>query len=514
MNRLAPLLALLALLPAAAVAAPPAGQSALLNGMHDIESLSFMTSATSGCDKGWITDLQYIGTSGTPSADCHASATSAGVSIIQRLDASSSEAVPKSTSQSAGYGAAFAAFVAQCSKIHVWIVGNEPNQFYGKSDPDCTADLYATAYVEVHKKVHALSGHAQDLVLATANSPYSPGCLQSSRMIIDRIEAKGITPDGFALHVYTQVSTGSSLTSSAVSDTKTVSDTTTDECSGGATWSDTWYWNFYIYRDYLKVIEGRGLAGKPVFITESGNACTASSGNACYPNANVGYFQALYAEVASHNKGSSSTKIRAVTPYRWTTNDDGTGRDFSIGNRSTLQADLKQAFAKGYAWTTPASCTGPTTDGGSPVQSDSGAGSADGSVGGDLPGVGEGLPGGGAGVAGSGCGCTVGDGGRGRGGHAAVLVIAILLGLRVRSRITRSLRPPIHPGWRRCSSVTFRGVCALLSPCQPGASSTSVDRFILERTLSGSRTRTRTRTSAGTSASTSTSTIPITRSGE
>jgi hypothetical protein len=340
------------LAPCRGEAAPP-GQSALLNGMHDPEALSWMKTATAGCDRGWITDLRTIGSSGSPATECHAAAVAASVAIIQRLDASGSESTPKNTAEIPGYAASFAAFAAACSTTHVWIVGNEPNFTIGKSDPDCSTELYAAAYVQVHKKLHAVAGHDADLVLVASNSPFSPGCLHSLRTIIQRIKAQGITPDGFALHAYTRASTGSALTAALVTDGATQNDTTYDECPGGATWNDTWHSHFLIYKDYIGVIEAQGLAGKPVFITESGNACDAKSGNACYPDANVGYFQALYAAAAAHNQSSSATKVRAITPYRWTSNDDGTGRDFAIGARPQLLLDLKQAFAHQYAWTTP-----------------------------------------------------------------------------------------------------------------------------------------------------------------
>ena len=40
----------------------------------------------------------------------------------------------------------------------------------------------------------------------------------------------------------------------------------------------------------------------------------------------------MYAEIRSYN-ASHITKVRAITPYRWTGNDDGSGRDFAIGTR-------------------------------------------------------------------------------------------------------------------------------------------------------------------------------------
>ena len=55
--------------------------------------------------------------------------------------------------------------------------------------------------------------------------------------------------------------------------------------------------------------------------------------------------------------------------------------------------------------------------------------------------------------------------------------------LRARDKINQSFRRPIHPDWLRCSSVAYRRVCSLLTPCQSGASTFSPDRFILSRTL-------------------------------
>jgi hypothetical protein len=56
--------------------------------------------------------------------------------------------------------------------------------------------------------------------------------------------------------------------------------------------------------------------------------------------------------------------------------------------------------------------------------------------------------------------------------------------LRALARIYWPLGPPIHPVWQRCSSVTYRGVCALLAPCQTGASTLEVGQLILARALS------------------------------
>jgi hypothetical protein len=441
---------LVLLAPSTVAAAPPPGQSALLNGMHDIESLGWMVTATDGCDKGWITDLQYIGQSGSAAGACRTEATDQGISILMRLDVDGGRSFPTSAADVAGYAGAFADFVGDCAAIHVWIVGNEPNFTVNHSDPDCSSSAYADAYLAVHAAVHALAGHENDLVLVAPNSPYSPGCVESLRSIAELIQAQGVTPDGFALHAYTRAPDAGTLDASYVTSTATQNDATIDECPGGATWNDTWHSQFLIVQDYIAAIEALGLAGSPVFITESGNACDVVAGNDCYPDANLAYFQALYAWAAQHNAGAA-TKIRAITPYRWTGNDDGTGRDFEIGARPQLLADLLAAFAAKPSWTdvgcgqppqpctqdeqcAPLVCDVPS---GQCVAPNPDAGSGGGTAGGGPAGgssAGGGSVGNGVSDAdpAEGCGCRTGRAGT---GSVAPLVLSFGLLLRRRSRV-------------------------------------------------------------------------------
>ncbi len=71
------------------LAAPPAGQSAYLRGMHDREAASWMKTATPSttCDRGWITDLQYIGVGGSPTIDCHDGDVAAGRGVSNQMGA-------------------------------------------------------------------------------------------------------------------------------------------------------------------------------------------------------------------------------------------------------------------------------------------------------------------------------------------------------------------------------------------------------------------------------------------
>jgi MYXO-CTERM domain-containing protein len=242
--------------------------------------------------------------------------------------------------------------VNQCPKIHVWIVGNEPNVGWSE-DVELTTDANAAAYAAVHDAVHAVAGHAGDLVLLAPDSPYSPVCICSLHKAIQKVKAKGAAIDGFAVHAYTQAQHPSDYPTMASLVTSEEMSASNDGCGY------PFHWQLRIYRDWIKAMEDEGEGGKPVFLSESGNACAPAVGNPCYPDADVGYFTALWGELNAWN-ATATTKIRAVTPYRWTKNDDGTGRDASIGTKPTLLVDLQKAFASKPAWTTPKTC-GPST---------------------------------------------------------------------------------------------------------------------------------------------------------
>jgi hypothetical protein len=327
------------------------GQSALLAGMHDIESSGFMRGWTTAADKGWITDLQYIGSNGTPPINCHTTETSAGVSIIQRLDVDGAHSFPMG--DPTGYANSFSAYVSACPNIHVWIVGNEPNVTTNQNDPEVWAAPYAAAYNAVRSRVHGITGHQSDLVLMSPASPYSPFCICSMHKIIQKIVAGGGQPDGFAVHAYTQEPNGTSAMTGLV---------TSDESGGPDNCGLAFRRQFRIYRDWITALEAEGQRGKPVFLTEVGNVCHDGAGSPCYPNANNNYFRTMYAEIQTWNAGNP-TKIRAITPYRWTANDDGSGRDFSIASRPNLQTDLIGAFNLGASTPPP---TG-TCDNGVPL---------------------------------------------------------------------------------------------------------------------------------------------------
>ncbi|MCC6877797.1 MAG: hypothetical protein IT378_26035 [Sandaracinaceae bacterium] len=330
-----------------ALAQPPAGQSARLIGVHDLDgaAVDFLVRSSSGCDHGWITHAVAIGHGGSAGGFDASGLSAMGVHVIARLDDDWSRTVPTSAGERDAYAATFASYVSASPAVHVWIAGNEPNVTLGGT-PDAYAAPYGDAYLAVRNRVHAVPGHESDVVLLSAPSPWSPCFLDGFARSIERVTGQGGTVDGFAIHAYTGHTSGSQ------DPALVTSDQTGAVCPGGR--YPTSSWQFRVYRDFLRVIADTGHAGRPVYMTEVGHACEPSGD--CYSDTDNGYFAALYAEIDTHNR-SAATPIRAITPYRWLPFGDGSPRDFTIGSRPRLQADLARGGA--HTWTTP-SC-GTTT---------------------------------------------------------------------------------------------------------------------------------------------------------
>ncbi len=61
-----------------------------------------------------------------------------------------------------------------------------------------------------------------------------------------------------------------------------------------------------------------------------------------------------------------------------------------------------------------------------------------------------------------------------------------LFNFRARAKITFYVWASVYPVWRRCSSFPYRGVCAVLVPCQTGASTPQHKKFFLRESLGSS----------------------------
>jgi hypothetical protein len=319
----------------------PPGHSARLIGVHDVDgsAVDFLRRSSEGCDHGWLTHAHAVGHSGEGGEFDASGLRRDGISVIVRLDDTWERTVPTDAGERAGYADAFAGYVSRSTEVHVWIVGNEPNVSLGGT-PDRYVVPYAAAYAAVRDRVHALPGHGRDVVLLSAPSPWSPCFLDGFAQSIEGVESLGVAVDGFAIHAYT------GHTATTQDPARITSDERRSVCPGGR--YDETYGEFRVYRSFIEVIEDAGHGGDPVYVTEAGHACEGTS--RCYADEDRGYFAAMYREVDAWNR-AASTVIRAVTPYRWLALGDGTPRDFAIGDKPRLQADL--AAGAVYTWTEP-----------------------------------------------------------------------------------------------------------------------------------------------------------------
>jgi len=314
--------------------AVPTGMNPYIYGMHD--DPGGLLDGPNNCGRGWITELRYIGTNGSCGAGTLDFSTLAnqGIGIIMRLDANGVPPLPTNPADYDGYAASFADCVANSSGIRVWIVGNEPNIDWGYL---YTPSEYGEIYYRVVNAVKALPSGADHEVLFA--SPAIWAAVQpwgdwddGLGAALDYVVNQGGIIDGASIHAYSREHTLGSITSDEWFPTR----------------ENKWHLHFRIYRDFLRVYADRGLVNMPLYITESGSACDPQ----CDPyfDQDLGYFEAMYEEIHTWNQGHPDQVIRAVTPYRWTSNDDGSGRDFCIGCSAPLVQDMNDAIALGRKW--------------------------------------------------------------------------------------------------------------------------------------------------------------------
>lgn len=382
----------LGLLASSVGAQPPPGQSARLFGVHDLSggAIAHLEAASpDSCDKGWITHLLYL------DGGSQAVTPPSGISLIVRLDWSGSESAPADPGTRGPYADRFVETVSRSPEVHVWILGNEPNFTISGSFPPLTGFIepyiepFVDNYARVRDRVHGVAGHEDDLVLLPAPSPWSPCFLEGFARIIRGLNDRGVTIDGFAIHPGTRHPNDSQRSERVGSDARVPGN-----CEVGYTES---FDQYRVFEDFIQVIDDTGHGTKPVFITESAHNTDEPVVN--HVDEDRGFFTAIYERVAAWN-AANGQRIRALTPYRWERFGDGSGRDHSIRDKPSLEADHRRGAP--YTWTTPA--CGPTD----PPDAGSSPGGPDGSTGdaGARP----------SGSVASGCGCrSAGEGASGLG---------------------------------------------------------------------------------------------------
>lgn len=319
-------------LPASAV---PTGMSPYIYGMHD--DPGSLLDGPNNCGRGWVTELNYIGWGGTCGGFDRSTRAAAGIGTIMRLDANGSPPLPTDPADYDAFAQTFAQCVLNSSGVRVWIVGNEPNLNWGYQ---YTPQEYGEIYHRVIQAVKALPGgvgYDHEILFASpgiwaAVAPWGNWDDGLSTAIAYVLAKPDGLIDGASIHAYSRGHETAYITSDA--------------------WfpgfDNKWHLHFRIYRDFLRVYADNNLLDVPLYITESGSACDPPCDP--YDDQDKGYFLAMYEEIHTWNQAHPSQIIRAVTPYRWTSNDDGSGRDFCIGCSAPLQTDLQNAIAMGRTW--------------------------------------------------------------------------------------------------------------------------------------------------------------------
>jgi len=311
------------------------GETPFIYGMHDEPDRALFE--RDGCGRGWITTLRYIGDDGQCETIDYSSWADAGWGVIMRLDYGT-PAQPPYENQWDGYAAGIVDCIQKSKGIKVWVVGNEPNIPWGHPEGrPFTPQEYGEIYRRAVAAVDA-AGLQDHIILFGAMAPWAAldpwGDWDDGwGAAVDYVRNNGGYIDGVAIHAYTR-----------------------NDMSAGAISSDAWFpgregkWRLHFrgYRDTTEMLAARNIYDIPLFITESGNACDPPC--TPYQDADVGYFYAMFDEIRQWNRDNPRQVIRGVTPYRWTGNDDGSGRDFEIGNKPGLTADISRAVDQGWTW--------------------------------------------------------------------------------------------------------------------------------------------------------------------
>ena len=335
-------LALLLFLPSVAWSLPP-GQNPYIYGMHDQPDLNLFSGQNS-CAKGWVTKLKYIGHDGKCSGIDETALANKGYGVIMRLDHGGSPAPPADPAHFSGYAKTFAECIKNSKGVSVWIVANEPNIPWGHpQNRSFKPSEYGEIYHQVIQEVDKLPNSQNHQILFAAMAPWASvkpwgdwekGLAKS----IDYVKNKGTRIDALALHAYTKAN----YSPSAI---------TSDKKWPGR---PNWYHHFRQYRNYTTILKNKNILDIPLYITEAGNACDPPCDP--YPDKNNGYWTAMWREINNWNKNNPRQRIRAITPYRWTKNKDGTNRDFCIGCSNPLKQDIANAVSKNWTWKSGAGC--------------------------------------------------------------------------------------------------------------------------------------------------------------
>lgn len=197
-------------------------------------------------------------------------------------------------------------------------------------------DAYADCYRLCRYAIHALPGHADDLVLVAAVAPWNHQTRYPAnptgdwvQYFADILVALSVDScDGFALHTYTHHA-----------DPRLVSSTAKMQPPFAQR-----HYEFRAYRDFLAAVPA-AMRQLPVYITETNQDIP-------WLDDRTGWIDAVYREIDGWNRRGDTQKIRAVALYRWQDGDR-----WGMHNKPNITADFAAALQTPRCWWPPAPLT-------------------------------------------------------------------------------------------------------------------------------------------------------------
>lgn len=284
--------------------------------------------------KGWITFLAEIGHDpDNHSGRDYSQWTSQGYGVIVRVNNGygTSGTIPL-PEHYRDFAKRFANYVAASPGCYRWQVGNEPNHAQEWPDNQKIDPFhYADCFNQVAAAVHALPGHEKDEVVAAAIAPWN---VQAGDWIAYSKEMLGLLRgcNAIGLHAYTHGESPDLITSEVM-----MRDAPYQDRRG----------EFRAYQDTLTLGVPGNMKMMKVYLTEMSQIVVRDNKIVGWIDANTGWVQAAYGEIANWNSRIGTQKIMCGCLYRWP--DENTGDDvWGLKNRTQIHADLRAAVARGY----------------------------------------------------------------------------------------------------------------------------------------------------------------------
>jgi hypothetical protein len=302
---------------------------AFIYGVHDIGGQWPMLKAKR---MGWL--LDSVDLSAQTGTD-YTRLASAGLGVLVRLNSSLTSGTIPPSDQYDAFAAQCASYVGNSPGARVWIIGNEMNNeaerpvLPDNSRETITPELYALCFFKCRDAIKNIPGHADDLVFIGAPAPCNTDTGDWVRYLTDILVLLDSEVDGITLHCRTHDFRVEQITSDVVADPP----------------HNQYHCDFRTYRDFLNAIPPP-FRSLPVLITEA----MPTEG---WGNANIGWIQSAYREIAEWNSDPTHQAVQALVLYRWQAT--AYSPQWSIQEKLELQDDLASAFEEGYhvRWSPP-----------------------------------------------------------------------------------------------------------------------------------------------------------------